>query len=238
MLHFVATPIGNLSDLTPRAREALEKASLIACEDTRRTWALLSSCGIPRPELVSYRQGNEERAGRIVADAVKAGREVALCTDGGYPGISDPGYRMIRQAVEEGIPFDILPGASAPDLALLYSGLPTSSYTFKGFPPRKPGALLRFFADEAQSPHTLIFFESPFRVGHSLRAALEALGDRQAAVCIELTKKFERIQRGFLSELLPLFDGKPIKGEVAIVVAGSNPKFASPSQGEEPESPE
>ena len=238
MLHFVATPIGNLSDLTPRAREALEKASLIACEDTRRTWALLSSCGIPRPELVSYRQGNEERAGRIVADAVKAGREVALCTDGGYPGISDPGYRMIRQAVEEGIPFDILPGASAPDLALLYSGLPTSSYTFKGFPPRKPGALLRFFADEAQSPHTLIFFESPFRVGHSLRAALEALGDRQAAVCIELTKKFERIQRGFLSELLPQFDGKPIKGEVAIVVAGSNPKFASPSQGEGPESPE
>ena len=233
MLHFVATPIGNLSDLTPRAREALEHADLLACEDTRRTWQLLSSCGIRRPEMISYRQGNEERAGRVVADAVRAGREVALCTDGGYPGISDPGYRMIQQAIEENLPFDVLPGASAPDLALLYSGLPTSSYTFKGFPPRKPGALHRFFADEAQAPHTLVFFESPYRVGHSLRAAFEALGDRLAAVCIELTKKFERVNRGFLSELLPQFEGKTVKGEVAIVIAGSNPKFANkPDDGD------
>jgi 16S rRNA (cytidine1402-2'-O)-methyltransferase len=234
MLHVVATPIGNLGDLTPRALAALKSAELIACEDTRRTWGLLSACGIPRPEMVSYRQGNEERAGAYLVQAVRAGRQVVLCSDGGYPGISDPGYRLVRQVVAEGLPFDVLPGASAVDLALVASGLSTASFTFKGFPPRKPGALKRFFEEERDRPHTLVCFESPFRVGPSLQAAHAALGDRQAAVCIELTKQYERIERGFLAELAARFDGQTVKGEVTLVIAGDNPKFARPSDSQEP----
>ena len=232
MLHVVATPIGNLADLSPRALDALKTAELIACEDTRRTWALLSAFNIPRPEMISYRQGNEERIGDRIVEALNAGRAVALCSDGGYPGISDPGYRLIRRAAKENIAFDIIPGASAVDVALLSSGLSTSSYTFKGFPPRKPGALRRFFEEEKEQPHTLVCFESPFRIAPSLKAALEVLGDREAAVCIELTKAHERIQRGYLSALIPLFDGKSVKGEVALVIAGANPKFARESEEE------
>jgi 16S rRNA (cytidine1402-2'-O)-methyltransferase len=225
MLHVVATPIGNLGDLTPRARETLAAAEIIACEDTRRTWALLSAHQIARPRMVSYREGREASAGAQILDALRAGRTVALCSDGGYPGISDPGYRLIRLAIEAGLPFDVLPGACAIDLALLYSGLPTSSYTFKGFPPRKPGALRRFFEEEREAVHTLVLYESPYRAGASLAAALEALGDRHAAVCIELTKQFERISRGWLTELAAAFAGKPVKGEVVIVIAGRHPKF-------------
>jgi 16S rRNA (cytidine1402-2'-O)-methyltransferase len=231
MLHVVATPIGNLADLSPRALEALKTADLIACEDTRRTWGLLSAFHIPRPEMVSYRQGNEERTGDTIVQALNAGRTVVLCSDGGYPGISDPGYRLIRRAAKENVAFDVIPGASAVDLALLTSGLSTSSYTFKGFPPRRPGALRRFFEEEKELPHTLICFESPFRVAPSLKAALDVLGDREAAVCIELTKAHERIHRGYLSELIPLFDGKTVKGEVAFVIAGANPKFARENDG-------
>ena len=150
---------------------------------------------------------------------------MALCSDGGYPGISDPGYRLVRLVVEAGLPFDVLPGACAIDLALIHSGLPTSSFTFKGFPPRKPGALHRFFEEEREAAHTLVIYESPFRVGPTLAAAHEALGDRQAAVCIELTKQFERVARGWLSELAAAFADKPVKGEVAIVIAGNHPKF-------------
>ena len=232
MLHFVATPIGNLGDLSARGLEAFKKADLIACEDTRRTWTLLSAFHIARPEMLSYRQGNEEQAGERVIRAAQAGREVVVCSDGGYPGISDPGYRLIRRATRENIPFEIIPGASAVNVALLMSGLSTSSFTFKGFPPRKPGALHRFFEDEKSLPHTLILFESPFRITPTLKAALEVLGDREAAVCIELTKLHERVSRGFLSELVAEFDGKKVKGEVAIVVAGDNEKFM---RGGEPE---
>ena len=230
MLHVVATPIGNLGDLSPRALDILKQADLIACEDTRRTWALLSAFQIARPEMISYRQGNEEQIGARILREAQAGREVALCSDGGYPGISDPGYRLIRQAVQAQIPYDIIPGASAVNVALLMSGLSTSSFTFKGFPPRKPGALHRFFEEERELPHTLICFESPFRIGPTLRAAFEVLGDREAAVCIELTKLHERVARGFLSDLLPQFEGKPVKGEVALVIAGNNAKFARPEQ--------
>ena len=235
MLHVVATPIGNLADLSPRALDALKSADLIACEDTRRTWGLLSAFNIPRPEMVSYRQGNEERTGDYIIQAVNAGRSVALCSDGGYPGISDPGYRLIRRAAQEKVAFDVLPGASAVDLALLFSGLSTSSFTFKGFPPRRPGALRRFFEEEKALPHTLICFESPFRIAPSLKAAFEVLGDREAAVCIELTKAHERIVRGFLFEIIPQFDGKTVKGEVAFVIAGANPKFARDTYEEEDE---
>ena len=225
MLHVVATPIGNLGDVSARALECLRTANLIACEDTRRTWQLLTHFGIPRPEMISYRQGNEERVAEIVTAAVAAGREVALCSDGGYPGISDPGYRLIRKCAVEHVPYDVIPGASAVNVALLMSGLSTSSFTFKGFPPRGPGALRNWFAVEKEHDHTLICYESPFRVGATLAAAYEVLGDREAAVCIELTKLHERVARGYLKDLAAEFRDAKVKGEVALVIAGGNPKF-------------
>ena len=225
MLHVIATPIGNLGDLSPRAQEAFRAAALIACEDTRRTWQLLTHFGIPRPEMVSYRQGNEERLTARILEAVKAGAEVALCSDGGYPGISDPGYRLLRACAQAGVPYEVVPGASAVNVALLMSGLPTSSFTFRGFPPRGPLALRNWFAEDADKEHTLVLFESPFRVGATLAAAREALGDREAAVCVELTKVHERVSRGYLSDLVRAYRGAAVKGEVALVIAGNNPKF-------------
>ena len=225
MLHIVATPIGNLADLTPRALEAFKAASLIACEDTRRTWQLLTHFGIPRPEMISYRQGNEERIAERVISAIESGREVVLCSDGGYPGISDPGYRLVRECSAKNVPYDVIPGASAVNVALLMSGLSTSSFTFRGFPPRGPGAIRNWFAEDKDKEHTLICFESPFRVGATLEAAAEVLGDREAAVCIELTKMHERVSRGYLADLAKEFAGAKVKGEVAIVIAGNNPKF-------------
>ena len=226
MLHVVATPIGNLGDLSPRAVEALRGAAAIACEDTRRTWQMLSHFGIPRPgEMFSYRQGNEERVTEKVLSLLASGKDVALCSDGGYPAISDPGYRLVRACAKAAVPYDVLPGASAVEVALLMSGLSTSSFTFRGFPPRGPGALRNWFAEDADKEHTLICYESPFRVGATLEAALDALGDREAAVCIELTKMHERVSRGYLSDLAREFRDVKVKGEVALVIAGNNPKF-------------
>ena len=225
-LHVIATPIGNLGDLSPRALDAFKSASVIACEDTRRTWQLLTHFGIPRPpEMFSYRQGNEERITERVIASLRAGKQVALCSDGGYPGISDPGYRLIRTCAQAGIPYEVIPGASAVNVALLMSGLSTSSFTFRGFPPRGPGALRNWFAEDADKEHTLVCYESPFRIAATLEAALDALGDREAAVCIELTKLHERVSRGYLSDLVKEFHGAKVKGEVALVIAGSNPKF-------------
>ena len=229
MLHVIATPIGNLSDLSPRAIEAFKAASVIACEDTRRTWQLLTHFGIPRPpEMFSYRQGNEERITEKVMADLAAGKEVALCSDGGYPGISDPGYRLIRTCAQANVPYEVVPGASAVNVALLMSGLSTSSFTFRGFPPRGPGALRNWFREDADKEHTLICYESPFRIAATLEAALDALGDREAAVCIELTKLHERVSRGYLSDLVKEYADAKVKGEVALVIAGSNPKFLRP----------
>lgn len=225
MLHVVATPIGNLGDLSSRAVEAFKAASLIACEDTRRTWALLSSLGVPRPEMVSYRQENEEKLTKRIMDEISCGREIVLCSDGGYPGISDPGYRLIRACAKEGVAYEIVPGPCAVDVALLMSGLSTSSYTFRGFPPRGPGALRNWFAEDRDKEHTLVCYESPFRVAATLEAAFDALGDREAAVCMELTKLHERVSRGYLSDLVREFKDAKVKGEVALVIAGCNPKF-------------
>ncbi len=226
MFHVIATPIGNLGDLSPRAVEAFRAAAVIACEDTRRTWQLLTHFGIPRPpEMFSYRQGNEARiTEKVLADLV-SGKEVALCSDGGYPGISDPGYRLIRTCAQQGVAYEVIPGASAVNVALLMSGLSTSSFTFRGFPPRGPGALRNWFREDADKEHTLVCYESPFRIAATLEAALDALGDREAAVCIELTKLHERVSRGYLSDLVREYKGATVKGEVALVIAGNNPKF-------------
>lgn len=227
MLHVIATPIGNLGDLSPRAVEAFRSAAVIACEDTRRTWQLLTHFGISRPaEMFSYRQGNEERITEKVLADLATGKEVALCSDGGYPGISDPGYRLIRTCAQQGVAYEVIPGASAVNVALLMSGLSTSSFTFRGFPPRGPGALRNWFAEDRDKEHTLICYESPFRIAATLEAALDVLGDREAAVCVELTKLHERVSRGYLSDLVREYADAKVKGEVALVIAGNNPKFA------------
>ena len=232
MLHVVATPIGNLGDLSPRAIDALKGAAAIACEDTRRTWQLLSHFGIPRPQdMYSYRQGNEERVSERVLADLAAGKEVVLCSDGGYPAVSDPGYRLIRACAQANVQYEVIPGASAVNVALLMSGLSTSSFTFKGFPPRGPGAIRNWFAEDRDKEHTLICYESPFRIGATLAAALDALGDREAAVCIELTKMHERVSRGYLSDLAKEYADAKVKGEVALVIAGNNPKFRREQRG-------
>ena len=240
MCWVVATPIGNLGDCSPRALSCLRAADVIACEDTRRTWALLSHFGIPRPrELLSYREHHEGSSGHRVLQRLGEGARVVLCSDGGYPGISDPGYRLVRDIAAAGHPLVVIPGPGAVEPALIASGLPTSSFTFKGFPPRKPGPLRRFFEEEQHAAHTLVLFESPFRVAPTLEAALAVLGDREAAVCLELTKKYERVVRGYLADLAPVFRAKAARGEVTLVIAGNHPRFTrAGAGGPDPEPPD
>jgi 16S rRNA (cytidine1402-2'-O)-methyltransferase len=225
-LFVVATPLGNLEDMTFRAVRVLGEVDALACEDTRYTRAIFERYRIPSPKTIfSYHEYNEERAGQRILALLQSGASVALCTDGGYPGISDPGYRIVSASVEAGFRVEVLPGAGAVATALLASGLPTSSYTFKGFPPRKPGPRKRFLGMERDLPHTLVFFESPYRVGKFLANALEVLGNRRAAVCVEMTKKFEEVHKGFLEDLASRFQEGRIRGEVTVVIAGNSPKF-------------
>jgi len=222
----IATPIRNLEDITLRAVRTLGELTALACEDTRHTRILFEAHGITSPRIIlSYREKNESQAESRIIGLLKEGLSVGVCSDAGYPGISDAGYRLISRAVEEGFDIEVIPGAGAVETALLSSGLPTSSFTFKGFPPRKPGVKRRFLTQDKDQPHTLVFYESPFRVAALLKDALEVYGDRRAAVCIELTKKFEKTHRGTLSELLERFKDATIRGEVTVVIAGNNPKF-------------
>jgi 16S rRNA (cytidine1402-2'-O)-methyltransferase len=225
-LYVVATPIGNMEDVTLRALHVLSAVDVLACEDTRVTRKILDRHGIERPQrIIAYHEHNEEASAAGIVKLLEEGRTVALCSDGGMPGVSDPGYRVVRAAIEAGLAVDVMPGATAVETALVLSGLPTSSYTFKGFPPRKSGARRNFLQPDAQLPHTLIVFESPFRVAAFLEDALAELGDREAAVCSELTKRFQRVRRGYLSDLVQEFQGKKLKGEFSIVIAGNHPKF-------------
>ena len=225
-LYVIATPIGNLEDVTLRALRVLGEVDALACEDTRQTPKILAKHGVERPAVVfSYHEHNEERAGRRILELLDEGKSVGLCTNAGYPGVSDPGYRVVSWALERGHAVEVVPGAGAVPVALLASGLSTSSYTFRGFPPKKPGRRKQFLSDDADRPHTQVFFESPHRLGKCLADALEVLGDRRAAVCIELTKKFERVHRGYLSDLAAEFADGKVKGEITVVIAGSNPKF-------------
>lgn len=225
-LILIATPVGNLEDLTHRARRVLGEVDALACEDTRQTRKLLDRYEIAKPKnLFAHHEHNEERSAKGILKLLKDGQTVGLVSDGGYPGISDPGYRIVSLAIEAGHTVDVLPGASAVPVALLLSGLPASSYTFKGFPPRKSGQRQRFFAQEAELPHTLVCFESPNRIADTLADALQALGDRKAAVCLELTKVHQRVSRGYLADLQAGFAGEQTKGEATIVIAGNNRKF-------------
>ena len=240
-LFIVATPIGNLEDITLRALRVLSETPALACEDTRMTRRLFTRHALPAPDtLFAYHDHNEARAGGRIAGLLDAGTDVALCTDGGFPGISDPGYRAVAAAHEAGHRVEVIPGASAVPTALLASGLPTSSFTFKGFPPRKSGPRQRWFAAEAALPHTLVVYESPYRVARTLGDAAEVLGPRLAAVCLELTKRHESVRRDSLGALASHFAEHAPRGEATLVIAGNHPKFrgtdAADAQSTETES--
>ncbi len=202
-----------------RALETLRSVDLIASEDTRHTGKLLRHFGIEKPQI-SYHDHNEERSGRKIIELARQGKSVALVTDAGMPGISDPGFDLVRRAIQERIEVTVVPGATAFVMALVLSGLPVHGFTFRGFPPRKPGPRRRFFEVDKDSPHTLIFYESPHRLGAFLEDAIEVFGDRKAALAGELTKMFESVKRGTLTTLLADLDDKETRGEYTVVIAG------------------
>lgn len=219
MLYLVATPIGNLGDITLRALDTLRTVDLIAAEDTRKTGLLLKHFDIHKPQIAFF-EHNEERAGPRIIEALRAGQTVALVTNAGTPGISDPGFSLVRDAIAAGIPVTMIPGPTALIMAVVLSGLPAHSFTFRGFPPRKSGPRRRFLAVDQDSPHTLIFYESPYRLVRFLEDALAVYGDRPAAVTNDLTKLFETVHRGRLSELIALFRQTEPRGEYTVVIAG------------------
>ncbi len=218
-LYLVATPIGNLSDITLHALETLASADHIACEDTRVTRVLLNRYGI-RQRLTAYHDHNASEAGSRLIDALENGRSVALVSDAGTPLVSDPGFRLVEQAQAHGIRVVPIPGASAVLAALTSSGLPSDAFFFAGFPPVKNGQKRTRLEELKAVPGTLILFESPRRLANTLTAMVDVLGERLAAIGRELTKAFEEIRTGTLTELAALYaEVDPPKGEIVICVA-------------------
>jgi 16S rRNA (cytidine1402-2'-O)-methyltransferase len=219
MLYLVATPIGNLSDITLRAIEVLKTVDFVASEDTRRTGFLLKHLGISKPQI-AFHEHNERRATPRILELLYEGKAVALVADAGTPCVSDPGFILVRAVIEAGLEVTMIPGPAALVMAVVLSGLPIHSFTYRGFPPHKGGPRRRFLAIDAESPHTLVFYESPYRLRVFLEDALTVLGDRRAAVAKELTKVFETIKRGPISEILSNLEETP-KGEYVIVIEGA-----------------
>ena len=215
-----ATPIGDVRDASPRVIAALEEADVVAAEDTRRALALASRLGIKLGgRLIALHDHNEAEKAAGIVEAAQGGARVVFVSDAGMPTVSDPGFRLARAAIDAGVPLSVLPGPSAPLVALALSGLPSDRFAFEGFLPRKDGEATRYLQDLATDPHTLIFFESPRRAAATLTRMAEVLGgDRRAALCRELTKDYEEVRRGTLGELAEGADD--ILGEVTIVVAG------------------
>jgi 16S rRNA (cytidine1402-2'-O)-methyltransferase len=216
------TPIGNLEDLSDRARRALAEADVVACEDTRRTGLLYERLDLPRPRLVSNHEGNEAERARQLAQAIERGAKVALISDAGTPAISDPGFRLIQACIDRGLEIEVLPGPSAVTTALVASGLPTDRWRFEGFLPRRAGELERVLG----GGETVVAFESPRRLPDSLAALAALAPDRPAAVCRELTKMHEEIIRGTLAELARRFRSE-VKGEIVVVIGPAAGRTAS-----------
>jgi len=221
MLYLVATPIGHLSDISLRALETLRQVDYVASEDTRHTGRLLKHFDISKPQI-SFHEHNEARAGERILGLLEAGQSVALVSDAGTPGIADPGFTLIREAIERGLPHTMIPGPTALIMAVVLSGLPAHSFTYRGFPPRKQGKRQKFLAIDQDSPHTLVFYESPYRITALLADALEVYGDRQAAIANELTKLYESMQHGRLSELLAQMQETEPRGEYVLVISGAD----------------
>ena len=220
MLYVVATPIGNLGDITLRAVEALKSADLIAAEDTRHSGLLLKHLEIKKP-FVSYHEHNEAARTTELVERLGRGENVALITDAGTPGLSDPGLRLIRECIKRELPFTIIPGASSILMALLGSGFSTDRFSFRGFLPVKSGQRERELRAATERDETAIFFESPYRLTKTLAACIDIIPERQLCVARELTKKFEEFRRGAASELLAHYQAHPPKGEIVLVISGS-----------------
>lgn len=220
MLIMVATPIGNLGDISQRALAALEAADVVVSEDTRKTGFLLNHFEIKKPQI-SFREDNEDRALPKVMEFLELGKNVVLVTDAGTPAISDPGFTLVRSALANDIPITAIPGPTALIMALVLSGLPVHSFTFRGFPPRKSAARKRWLEVDGASPHTLIFYESPYRLIAFLEDALEVFGDRKCAVANDLTKKFETMYRGSISAVMIELKKETLRGEYSVVIAGA-----------------
>ena len=215
------TPIGNLEDSTSRLIKTLTTADVIACEDVGRTRKLLSHFGIAAPDLVVYNDGNERRLVPGLLKEIRGGKIVALVSDAGMPGMSDPGYRMVRACVDEGLTVDVVPGPTSVVSALVVSGLPTDRFVFEGWLPRKPGERARRATELSEERRTLVFFCSPHRVESDLADLARGLGDRPGALVRELTKLHQEIRRGTLTELLEGVGARPPKGEMVLVVGGA-----------------
>lgn len=219
MLYLVATPIGNLGDISIRALEVLRFVDIVISEDTRKTGFLLKHFDIQKAQI-SFHEHNEQRNLPRILSRLKEGKNLALVTDAGSPSISDPGYLLVSQAIALEIPLTAIPGPTALIMALILSGLPVHSFTFRGFPPRKGGPRRKFLTVDDASPHTLIFYESPYRLIAFLEDALSIYGNRRAAIANDLTKKFETVLRGSLEELLETMRGENLLGEYTVVIAG------------------
>ena len=219
MLYVVPTPIGNLKDITLRSLEVLKEVDLILAEDTRTTSNLLNHYQIIK-QLSPYHQHNEHKILQHLVDQLLAGKTMAVVTDAGTPGISDPGARLIRECIKRQLPFTIVPGPSSILTALVGSGFAAENFFFGGFLPTKSGQRARELRLAADRAETSIFFESPFRILKSLAACFEIIPDRQLCVARELTKKFEEFRRGTPRELLTHYETRPPKGEIVLVISG------------------
>jgi 16S rRNA (cytidine1402-2'-O)-methyltransferase len=232
ILYVVATPIGHLEDVTVRALRVLREVALIACEDTRRTSRLLQPHGIATP-TTSFFEHNERWKGERILRSLREGRDVALVSDAGTPGISDPGYRLVRDARAEGLPVIPVPGASASIAALSVSGLPTDRFLFVGFLPARSQARRHALAELAAEKATLVVYEAPTRVIEALGDMVEAWGDREAFLCREATKVHEEYVRGRLAALRERLEARPdVKGEIVLVIAGAAPQSAAEGEAE------
>src|SRR5512136_596539 len=230
ILYIVSTPIGNREDITLRALRILKEVDLIAAEDTRRTGLLLKHFGIQAP-LTSYFEGNELKKREFILAQLKEGKNVALVSDAGTPGISDPGFRLIQLAIENQLPIVPIPGSSAVITALSVSGLPTDAFFFKGFLPHKSKKRRDLLKQMEEVKETLIFYESPHRISETLSDILEILGDREIVLTRELTKVYEEIIRGKVSEIQNQVGDRTLKGEITLVISGKTRKLKLPATG-------
>lgn len=219
LLYLIPTPIGNLEDITLRAMRVLKEVDIILAEDTRVTGFLLNHLGIQK-KLWSHHQHNEHQAVQEIVKQVEEGKSIALVSDAGTPGISDPGFLLVRECIKAGIEVNCLPGPTALIPALVMSGLPCDRFVFEGFLPQKKGRQTKFLSMKEEE-RTMVFYESPFRLVKTLEQLMEYLGEeRQASVSRELSKMYEETKRGSLKELLEYFSQKQVKGEIVVVVAG------------------
>jgi len=218
MLYVVATPIGNLSDITLRALEVLKLVDLIAAEDTRRSGILLKHFEIKKT-LVSYHEHNEAMRTAQLVERLVAGKDIALITDAGTPGVSDPGARLIRECIKRDLPFTIIPGPSSILTALIGSGFSSQKFFFAGFLPVKSGQRKRELHAAAERDETTIFFESPYRLAKTLKSCMDVMPGRQICVARELTKKFEEFRRGTASELFAHYEAHAPKGEIVLLIS-------------------